>query len=79
MFDQLETIHPLLPAVTGSLTLLLLSVVAYFITKRLLLAGVHALVKASRSQWDDVLIAHNVFGRLSQIVPATVISANRMK
>ena len=50
-----------------------LSVVANFIAKRLILRGVKALIKRSKYKWDDVLIQNNVLGRLSHIAPALVI------
>lgn len=73
MYDQLATVHPLLPALVGNALLLLSAVVAYLITKRVLLLVVHSFAKRSQAQWDDALVKQNVFGRLAQIVPALVI------
>jgi len=73
MIEQLSTIHPLLPAVAGSLALLFVAIIADLVTKRLLLVAVRAVVKRSRYKGDDALLDHNVFGRLAQIVPAIVI------
>jgi miniconductance mechanosensitive channel len=73
MIEQLSAIHPLLPAVAGSLALLSVAIIADLVTKRLFLVAVRAVVRRSRYQGDDALLDHNVFGRLAQIVPAIVI------
>ena len=75
MLDQLSSIHPLLPAVAGSLILLLVAILADLVTKRLLLAGIRAVATRTRSDWDDALVEHKVFARLAQIVPAIIVSA----
>ena len=73
MIEQLSAIHPLLPAVAGSLALLFLAVIGDLVAKRLLLGAVRAVVRRTRYQGDDALLDHNVFGRLAQIVPAIII------
>ena len=73
MIEQLSAIHPLLPAVAGSLTLLLLAVIADLVAKRLLLVAVRGVIRRTRYKGDDALLDHNVFGRLAQIVPAIII------
>ena len=73
MYDQLATVHPLLPALVGNAVLLLSAVVAYLITKGVLLFVVRSFAKRTQAQWDDALVKQNVFGRLAQIVPALVI------
>ena len=73
MFEQLATIHPLLPAIVGNALLLLSAVFAYFITRRILLMLLHKLVKRTNAHWDDALVDQNVFGRLAHLVPALLI------
>ena len=75
MIEQLSAIHPVLPAVAGSVALLLVALFADFVAKRLLLVAVRAAVSRTRLKWDDALLEQNVFGRLAQIVPAIVIYA----
>jgi miniconductance mechanosensitive channel len=75
MIEQLSAIHPVLPAVAGSLALFLVALLADFVAKRLLLVAVRAAISRTRLKWDDALLEHNVFGRLAQIVPAIVIYA----
>ena len=75
IIDSLAAIHPALPTLAGSLTLILVAMVAALVTKRLLLVGMRRLVKRSRTHWDDALVKQNAFGRLSQIVPALIIDA----
>ena len=73
MFEQLGSIHPLLPPVAGVLALLAAAVVINLIAKRLLVGTVRAIAKRSSIKWDDALVTHNVFGRLVQVVPALIV------
>ena len=73
MFEKLATIHPLFPAIASYVWLILGAVIAYFITRRILLILVHKLVKRTSVLWDDALVDQKVFGRLAHIVPALVI------
>ncbi len=73
MFEQLGSIHPLLPPVVGVLALLAGAVIIDLIAKRLLVGTVRAFAKRSSFTWDDALVTHNVFGRLVQVVPALIV------
>jgi len=73
MFEQLGTIHPLLPTGVGLLALLAGAVIIDLIAKRILVRTVRAFARRSRFSWDDALVAHNVFGRLTQVVPALIV------
>jgi len=73
MFEQLGTIHPLLPPGVGLLTLLAAAVIVDLIAKRILVRTVRAFARRSRFSWDDALVTHNVFGRLAQVVPALIV------
>ncbi len=73
MFEQLATIHPLLPPAVGVLALLTGAIIVDLIVKRVLLGAVRAFAKHSSSTWDDALVAHNVVGRLVQVLPALIV------
>ena len=73
MFEQLSSIHPLLPPVVGVLALLAGAVVIDLIVKSLLVGTVRAFARKSSSTWDDALVTHNVFGRLVQVLPALIV------
>ena len=73
MFEQLRTIHPLLPSAAGLLALLLGAAIIDVIAKYVLVRTVRAFAKRSSVTWDDALVSHNVFGRLVQVVPALII------
>ncbi len=73
MFEQLGTIHPLLPPGVGLLALLAGAVIIDLIAKRVLVGTVRAFAKRSSVAWDDALVTHNVFGRLVQVVPALIV------
>ncbi len=73
MLKELETIHPLLPATAGLIALLAVAVIADLIIKHVVLRATRAIARRTRSNWDDALIDHNVFGRLAQVVPALIV------
>ena len=75
MLEQLSSIHPYLPPVGGLLALLIGAVIIDLVAKRVLIGIVRAFAARSKVTWDDVLVEHNVFGRLVQVVPALVIFA----
>ena len=52
---------------------LALSLVAYAITRKIILRVVAASVKRTRNQLDDLLLQRKVFDRLSHIAPAAVV------
>ena len=60
---------------TGILVILifLLSLVAYFITKKVLVNIIHNFAKKSKSEWDDILLNRHFLNRLSHLVPAVII------
>ncbi|TDJ45465.1 MAG: mechanosensitive ion channel [Gammaproteobacteria bacterium] len=60
--------------IAGLLILLVTAIFAAFITKRLWLRLIRLLVTRTHTTWDDALVQQNVFGKLSQIVPALLIS-----
>ena len=73
MFEQLDTIHSLLPPGVGLLLLLAGAVIVDLIAKHVLVGMVRAIAKRSSVTWDDALVTHNVFGRLVQVVPALIV------
>ncbi|MCP5093639.1 MAG: mechanosensitive ion channel [Gammaproteobacteria bacterium] len=73
MFEQLGSIHPLLPPVVGVLALLAGAIIINLVAKRVLVGTVRAFAKRSSVTWDDALVTHNVFGRLVQVVPALIV------
>jgi len=60
MFEQLGSIHPLLPPIVGVLVLLAGAVIVDLITKRVLVGTVRAFAKRSSFTWDDALVTHNL-------------------
>lgn len=57
----------------GAVSVLIGSVIAHFITRRIFLGIVHGLAEKTRTHWDDVLIKNRVFHRLAHLAPAIVI------
>ena len=73
MFEQMGTIHPLLPPAVGLTALLAAAAVINLIVKHVVIRAVRALSRRSSTTWDDALVGHNVFGRLVQVVPALIV------
>ncbi len=63
----------LLVNVVGAGLLVFLSWLAYLLTKRVVLRVIRFLATKSSFDWDNVLIQHKVFARLSNLVPALVV------
>jgi miniconductance mechanosensitive channel len=51
---------------------IILALVANYVAKKILLAGISAFVKRTKTTWDDALLRRNVFTRLSHLAPAMV-------
>jgi len=73
MLEKLADIHPLLPSAAGLLALFSVAIIIDLIVKQVMIRTVRAVAKRSSATWDDALVAHNVFGRLVQVVPALII------
>ena len=73
MFEQMSTIHPLLPPAVGLAALLAAAAVINLIVKHVVIRLVRAFARRSSTTWDDALVTHKVFGRLVQVVPALII------
>ncbi len=73
MFEQLGTIHPLLPPAAGLTALLVVAAIIDLIVKHVVIRVVRAFARRSSTTWDDALVSHNVFGRLVQLVPALIV------
>lgn len=55
------------------LAILVLAWTANFITKRIILTILQAMIKRSKTEWDDIFFERKVFSRLSLFAPAVVI------
>ena len=65
----------LVTSLAASVLVLLISAVAYYATRTIVLRVVRAAVKRTATKWDDALVKSKVFSRLSHLVPAAVIHA----
>ena len=71
LMDRFDT--PLERLVAGWVGVLFLAVVANFVARRVIVRGMHAVVSRTKTRWDDVLVEHRVFERLSHLAPALVV------
>ncbi|UCH27188.1 MAG: mechanosensitive ion channel [Trueperaceae bacterium] len=59
----------------GLVAVLLLCLVAYYATRRVILRLLRVAARRSRTTWDDALVDAKVFSRLSHLVPAVILHA----
>ena len=62
-----------LTRVIAYLFVIILSVVANLVAKRMILSIVRTVVSRTRTGWDDVLVQRRVFSKLSHLAPALVL------
>ena len=55
------------------LIVLFVSYLSHVITRRVLLSVIAYMVRKSKTKWDDSLLEHKVFSRLSHIAPALIV------
>lgn len=55
------------------LSVIIISFIAFFITKTSLVNIIHNYAKKSKSEWDDILLNKKLLNRLSHLVPAIII------
>lgn len=68
-----ETLSLVLTTTALGLFAFLVALLAYLVARRLVVRGFHALVRRTKSKWDDILVDRGVLNRLSNIAPAIVI------
>ncbi len=71
--DWWITLPTLTHTLGGLATLLAISVIADLIAKRQLVKLALDVARRTTQKWDDILLQHNVLGRLAQAVPALFI------
>ncbi len=55
-----------------ALAVVIVAIIANYIARRILLSAISIIVKRTKTSWDDYLIEHRVFYRLSHIAPGLV-------
>jgi len=53
--------------------ILLLSVIIYILTKRIIVVSIRSYVHRSENEWDDIFLENRVFNRLAHIAPALLV------
>ncbi|MFT6901972.1 MAG: miniconductance mechanosensitive channel [Colwellia sp.] len=59
--------------IIGCLLILLFCSVSFYIAKNYVLAVIHKLISTSKNTWDDHLFDHQVFSRISLLVPFVLL------
>jgi len=68
-----ENYASILEIIISLTAILILCIIANFITKKLLIAIISRLVRKSKTKWDDILLEKKVFNRVAHFAPAIVI------
>jgi miniconductance mechanosensitive channel len=68
-----DTIVVFLRTILVAIVIVGLSILADFITRRLILSGIRKFAMRSRSRLDDILVKRKVFHKLAHIFPALII------
>jgi miniconductance mechanosensitive channel len=58
---------------SGFLFVIAIAIIAFYLTKFIIVRTVHRFASRSSSHWDDAFVARKVFSRLSYFVPALII------
>lgn len=53
--------------------LIIISILSYFITKKILLVAIHRFTSKSKTKWDDILAKNHFFKTLSFLVPSYLL------
>lgn len=72
-FDMDVTFAGYLSLIIMFLLIILICILANFITKKVVIRIISKIVKNTKFRWDDMLLERKVFHKLSHIVPAIII------
>ena len=64
--------HPLLQSLSIVGILGIVSMTAYWVTKKVIISLLTRMFRKTRTQFDDILVNRNIFNRLSYMVPALI-------
>lgn len=67
------TVASMINSVILFIAMVALAILANIVAKHIILRAIRQVAKRSKTSWDDILITHNVFTRLSHLAPAIVI------
>ena len=74
-YELNEGLSLYISATITAVIIVLISGLAYFIAKKILLKVLKAFIARSKMKWDDLLLKNKVFERIIRIIPAFVIHA----
>lgn len=67
------SVHPLLGQIGMAAVVLILSLVAYFVTKHYVLRALSKIVRKTRTRFDDILLQKMMLRRLSYLAPFIIV------
>ena len=75
LFEQLSPYlpqHPLLHSLSILGVLVLFSLLAYYVTEKVILTLLTQMFRKTSTQLDDILVNRNIFNRLAYVVPGLI-------
>ncbi len=68
-----ENIAIIIKDIAGLTILIIVSIIAFFIAKKVITAVIHKFTKRTKTDWDDIMAKEKVFSRLAFFVPAFIL------
>jgi miniconductance mechanosensitive channel len=68
-----ESIAKAIADFSGFLIIIVLSIIAFYVLRKILVTSIHAFATRSKSEWDDKLVKRGVFRKLAYIAPALIL------
>jgi len=66
--------YPVIDSLLKIFGVILLAIIVYFIVKKILIAGVHEIVKKTKTDIDDILLNDSILKRIAYVAPILVVS-----
>ncbi len=60
-------------SITDFILILIIAVIAYYITKTIVRAVVYRIARKTTNNWDDILVEEKVFNSISMLVPGLIV------
>lgn len=68
-----EELSQFISSATIGLGILIVAFLLLYIVRKIMRASAHWLAKSTKTEWDDILLKHNVFLGIAHFVPASII------
>lgn len=59
--------------IAGFIIVLIVAMIAFFVTRKIIVNIIHRVTKRTKTDWDDIMAEQKVFSRLAYFIPAWII------